>query len=112
MERDQRYWAIFDMVREVISAKWSIEIMGILENKGTQGFAEIQRQIPAITKAILSDRLKTMIEYKLVDKQEIINGNTRNTLYTLNENGKFQYSIFSTAFDTVISEITKNITPA
>lgn len=112
MEKDQRYWAILDMVREVISAKWSIEIMGVLDKNGTQGFAEIHRQLPAITKAILSDRLKTMIEYKLVDKQEIINGNTRNTLYTLNENGKFQYNIFSDAFDNVITKIIKNITPA
>lgn len=112
MKKDQMYWEILNMVREVISSKWSIEIMEILERNGTQGFAEIHKQLPAVTNAILSDRLKTMIEYKLVDKQEIINGNTKNTLYTLNENGKFQYDIFSKAFDKVISEIIKIKTPA
>ena len=61
---------------------------------GVSGFGELQRQIPGVTRAMLSSALKELECDGIIHRREFMDGNVKRTEYTLTEAGNDHYPVF------------------
>ncbi|GAO99539.1 transcriptional regulator [Fructobacillus ficulneus] len=81
----------FDCTKEftvsMFSGKHKLMILWILINDGDQGFAALMNKLNGVSKKVLSNQLKELIDDQIVNKSETITGNTKRTAYSLTEIG-------------------------
>jgi DNA-binding HxlR family transcriptional regulator len=75
-----------DPIRRVLG-KWSIEIITILHNQGTVGFAELRKGLKGISARVLSQKLKEMQSNGLISRTDLSSTPTR-VRYELSDKGQ------------------------
>ncbi len=76
----------FHRVTDVIHCKWTLAVLDEL-CKGAARPSEIQRALPGLTPKVLTDRLRKLEQFGLLDRQTFAEVPPR-VEYTLNEQGR------------------------
>ena len=76
---------------DVLRAKWNVEILTAILCGQTR-FTDIQPVVKGISEKVLSDRLRQLVDDKLIEKQECY-GYPPRVEYRLTEHGKRLYGI-------------------
>ncbi len=82
IDRAEAYHRITDMLR----CKWSLAVIDALE-AGDKRPSEIQRRLPGLTSKVLSDRLRKLENFGLLDREAFAEVPPR-VEYTLNDRGR------------------------
>lgn len=87
----------YEQAREVVGTKWTLEILEILEQNGPQNYTSIETAL-STSSDIVSDRLKLLTEYGLVERHRRSRKDVR---YSITDSGR---SVLSTVreFDTLL----------
>ncbi|MDF7637785.1 helix-turn-helix domain-containing protein [Leuconostocaceae bacterium ESL0958] len=82
----------FDCTKEftvsMFSGRHKLMILWILLNEGPQSFSDFLKRLTAISKKVLSNQLKELMEDQLVARSEEMVGNVRHTSYRLTAIGQ------------------------
>lgn len=60
----------YHRLEDVVGCKWSAGVIAAL-HKGVHRPGELERYIPGISKKILHERLRKLLDYGLIERQEI-----------------------------------------
>lgn len=77
----------------IFRGRWKADVLYRI-CAGVSGFGELQRQIPGVTRAMLSSTLKELERDGIVHRREVMDGKVKRTEYTLTEEGKKLYPVF------------------
>lgn len=75
----------YHSLEDVVGCKWSAGVVAALA-EGVRRPGELERYIPGISKKILNERLRKLLDYGLITRTEIP-GNVRHVEYSLTESG-------------------------
>lgn len=73
-------------VEDVIGCKWSAAIVGALA-RGVQRPGELERYIPGISRKVLNERLRRLLDYQLISRT-VHDGRPPRVDYALTEPGR------------------------
>ena len=76
----------YECLEQVVGCKWSVSVLMAVE-EGTDRPGALERAITGISTKILSERLKKLTAYGLLDKKKF-NETPPRTLYSLTAKGK------------------------
>lgn len=62
------YRCEIEVVLEIISGKWNALILWTLGTEGTKRFGELKRSLPGVTQKMLTQQLRTLEKYGIVDR--------------------------------------------
>jgi len=77
---------VYRQLEEVIGCKWSVSVLKAIADNVTRP-GELERHIEGISKKVLSERLRKLTDYGLLQKNAFAEVPPR-TEYSLTENGK------------------------
>ncbi len=88
MEKDSEY-CVCKLIGaiDVIGRKWSLVIVGLLGNKESYRFSEIQKELKVISPRTLTDTLKKLEKLGVI-KRRVFNEIPPRVEYSLTESGK------------------------
>ena len=75
---------------DVFRGRWNADVLYRLCT-GVAGFGELQRQLPGITRAMLSSTLKELECEGVIHRRALMDGKVKRSEYTLTEKGKDLY---------------------
>ena len=78
---------------DVFRGRWKADVLYRLCT-GVAGFGELQRQLPGITRAMLSSTLKELECEGVIRRRALMDGKVKRSEYTLTEKGKDLYPVF------------------
>lgn len=78
---------------DVFRGRWKADVLYRLCT-GVAGFGELQRQLPGITRAVLSSTLKELECEGVIHRRALMDGKVKRSEYTLTEKGKDLYPVF------------------
>lgn len=78
---------------DVFRGRWKADVLYRLCT-GVAGFGELQRQLPGITRAMLSSTLRELECCGVVKRKEVADGKIKRTEYSLTSKGKELYPVF------------------
>ena len=78
---------------DVLRGRWKADVLYRLR-VGAVGFGELQRQLPGITRAMLSSTLKELECEGVISRRALMDGKVKRSEYTLTEKGKDLYPVF------------------
>ena len=78
---------------DVFRGRWKADVLYRLCT-GVAGFGELQRQLPGITRAMLSSTLKELECEGVIRRCALMDGKVKRSEYTLTEKGKDLYPVF------------------
>lgn len=84
-------------LEDVVGCKWSAGVLAAI-GRGVQRPGQLERFIPGISTKVLNERLRKLLDYRLIDRTEIP-GKVSRTEYTLTETGKKLCSIIESIRD-------------
>ena len=77
----------------IFRGRWKADVLYRL-CAGAAGFGELQRQLPGITRAMLSSTLKELECEGVIRRCALMDGKVKRSEYTLTEKGKDLYPVF------------------
>ena len=78
---------------DVLRGRWKADVLYRLR-VGAVGFGELQRQLPGVTRAMLSSTLRDLERDGVVRRREFADGKVKHTEYSLTDKGKDLYPVF------------------
>jgi len=78
---------------DVLRGRWKADVLYRL-CVGAVGFGELQRQLPGVTRAMLSSTLRDLERDGVVRRREFADGKVKRTEYSLTDKGKDLYPVF------------------
>ena len=78
---------------DVFRGRWKADVLYRLCT-GVAGFGELQRQLPGITRAMLSSTLKELECEGVIRRRALMDGKVKRSEYMLTEKGKDLYPVF------------------
>ena len=78
---------------DVLRGRWKADVLYRL-CVGAVGFGELQRQLPGVTRAMLSSTLRDLERDGVVRRREFADGKVKHTEYSLTDKGKDLYPVF------------------
>ena len=78
---------------DVLRGRWKADVLYRL-CVGAVGFGELQRQLPGVTRAMLSSTLRDLERDGVVCRREFADGKVNRTEYSLTDKGKDLYPVF------------------
>ena len=78
---------------DVFRGRWKADVLYRLCS-GVAGFGELQRQLPGVTRAMLSSTLKELECEGVIRRRALMDGKVKRSEYTLTEKGKDLYPVF------------------
>lgn len=74
---------MYESVRTVAGPKWSLEVLMLIAQEGPINYTDIEEQL-ATSSDIVTDRLETLREYNLIERDE---RSQRDVRYTITQEG-------------------------
>lgn len=81
----------YECLEQVVGCKWSVSVLMAIKN-GIERPGALERAIKGISTKILTERLRKLTEYNLLDKKKF-NEVPAKTIYTLTNKGKMLVKI-------------------
>jgi len=81
----------YECLEQVVGCKWSVSVLMAIQN-GIERPGALERAIKGISTKILTERLRKLTEYNLLDKKKF-NEVPAKTIYTLTNKGKMLVKI-------------------
>jgi DNA-binding HxlR family transcriptional regulator len=73
-------------LEDVVGCKWSAGVLAAI-GRGVTRPGQLERFIPGISTKVLNERLRKLLDYRLIDREEIP-GKVPRTEYSLTETGR------------------------
>ncbi len=90
----------FHRITDVLKCKWTIAILNAVST-GARRPSELQRQLPGLTSKVLTDRLKKLESFGVIERQAFDETPPR-VEYTLTERGTDLMSVLSSVMDYIM----------
>ncbi|MEZ4871142.1 MAG: winged helix-turn-helix transcriptional regulator [Bdellovibrionales bacterium] len=68
-EKNQKTISVKSMVEDIVGCKWSTSILDMLD-KGINRPGAMAREVDGLTTKVLNERLRKLMRYKIIAKQE------------------------------------------